>query len=76
MISPRRSLFGAVSVFLLSLIIGFGVRGYERHIKVSDNPVDPSKRAQIIKTYGQLPLRFEANRGQTDARVKFISRNS
>src|SRR5262249_41412263 len=43
---------------------------------VSDNSVDPAKRAQIIQAYGQLPLRFEANRGQTDARVKFISRNS
>jgi hypothetical protein len=28
----------------------------------------------VLKSYGKLPLRFEVNRGQTDARVKFLSR--
>ena len=27
------------------------------------------------RTYGQLPLSFEANRGQTDGRVKFLARS-
>ncbi|MCI0422629.1 MAG: hypothetical protein L0312_25990, partial [Acidobacteria bacterium] len=27
-----------------------------------------------MNNYGRLPLRFEANSGQTDARVKFLSR--
>jgi hypothetical protein len=30
----------------------------------------------LSKLYGQLPLRFEANLGQTDPRVKFISRGA
>lgn len=30
--------------------------------------------ARIEATYGKLPLSFEANRGQTDGRVKFLSR--
>jgi len=29
---------------------------------------------QIAREYGRLPLRFEANQGQTDERVKFLSR--
>jgi len=31
---------------------------------------------QIAGNYGRLPLRFEANEGQTDGRVKFLSRGS
>ena len=30
----------------------------------------------LLKAYGNLPLRFEANVGQTDSQVKFISRGS
>src|SRR5437879_2744049 len=32
--------------------------------------------AQLAETYGKVPLSFEANRGQTDPRVKFLSRGS
>src|SRR5262245_20902874 len=35
----------------------------------------PTKQ-QITTSYGRLPLSFEANRGQTDSRVKFLSRGS
>ena len=31
-------------------------------------------QTSTLKSYGQLPLSFEANRGQTDARVKFLAR--
>lgn len=31
---------------------------------------------QVIADYGKLPLAFEANAGQTDGRVKFLSRGS
>jgi Beta-propeller repeat len=31
-------------------------------------------RPRILDSYGKLPLGFEANQGQTDARVKFLSR--
>ncbi len=34
----------------------------------------PPARARLVEGYGRLPLRFEANSGQTDARVKFLSR--
>ncbi len=35
-----------------------------------------SSTASILETYGQLPLTFEANQGQTDGQVKFLSRGS
>ena len=35
---------------------------------------DPKAQAKILDSYGKLPLSFEANHGQTDARVKFLSR--
>jgi len=31
-------------------------------------------RRQLVTSYGQIPMHFEANRGQTDGRVKFLSR--
>ncbi len=36
--------------------------------------LSPAARAHVSDTYGKLPLSFEANRGQTDAQVKFLSR--
>jgi hypothetical protein len=35
---------------------------------------DPKAQARILEGYGKLPLSFEANQGQADARVKFLSR--
>jgi hypothetical protein len=41
----------------------------------SANPtVAPDAKAQVQANYGKLPLSFEANQGQTDARVKFLAR--
>lgn len=36
----------------------------------------PADQARILDTYGKLPLSFEANRGQADAPVKFLSHTS
>src|SRR5262245_7958287 len=38
--------------------------------------IDRTTRARFEQTYGKLPMRFEANEGQTDARVKFIARGA
>jgi hypothetical protein len=35
-----------------------------------------AKKLQLASAYGKLPLSFEANLGQTNPRVKFISRGS
>jgi hypothetical protein len=41
---------------------------------ISAGQVDPGAEAQILDSYGKLPLSFEANHGQTDPSVKFLSR--
>src|SRR5262245_30293654 len=33
-------------------------------------------KPRILDAYGKLPMMFEANQGQTDRRVKFLSRGS
>src|SRR5881398_1149650 len=33
-------------------------------------------QARLAESYGKVPLSFEANQGQTDPRVKFLSRGS
>ena len=35
---------------------------------------DPKAASPDSRNYGKLPLSFEANHGQTDPRVKFLSR--
>ncbi|MCA1617857.1 MAG: DUF11 domain-containing protein [Acidobacteria bacterium] len=39
-------------------------------------PVREGAAARLSERYGELPLRFEANRGQTSGRVKFLARGS
>lgn len=38
--------------------------------------VDKATRARVSESYGKLPLSFEANGGQQDPQVKFLSRGS
>ena len=37
---------------------------------------DAATQVRMTEAYGKLPLSFEANQGQTDARVNFLSRGS
>ena len=41
---------------------------------ISASQANPQAQARILDGYGKLPLSFEANHGQADARVKFLSR--
>jgi len=36
--------------------------------------LEATRSARLVETYDRLPLAFEANRGQTDRQVKFLSR--
>ncbi|HXN21403.1 MAG TPA: SBBP repeat-containing protein [Candidatus Dormibacteraeota bacterium] len=76
----------ALSIFSISPR-GQGVPGHSTHnvtAPVSGAATIPSgtvsrsasekTRAQILAAYGKLPVSFEANRGQTDGQVKFLSR--
>jgi|HubBroStandDraft_6_1064221.scaffolds.fasta_scaffold17757_2 hypothetical protein len=38
------------------------------------HPDTPVQRAGMVESYGRVPLAFEANQGQTDPQVKFVSR--
>jgi len=38
------------------------------------HPDTPVQRVSIVESYGRVPLAFEANQGQTDPQVKFVSR--
>jgi hypothetical protein len=35
---------------------------------------EPTQQASVVKGYGQLPLAFEANQGQSGSDVKFVTR--
>src|SRR5882672_6445852 len=37
-------------------------------------PAAAATEARVSESYGKLPLQFEANRGQTDKAVRFLSR--
>lgn len=61
-----------VSVLACSLMTSFSGSQAQTH-PLSDSQ-KPRKNAVDASAYGKLPQRFEANRGQTDSSVKFISR--
>jgi hypothetical protein len=52
------------SAFLLSLVCLF------------TTPSPAADKLKVVDAYGKLPLNFEANQGQSDAQVKFLSRGS
>src|SRR5215469_131430 len=45
---------------------------------VRDSSIRPpqASQARLLAAYGKLPLSFEANRGQSDRRVKFLARGN
>jgi hypothetical protein len=43
---------------------------------VASVDAEPSAKAALTERYGKLPLSFEANHGQIDPRVRFLSRGS
>ncbi len=45
-------------------------------LPVRTSEADPKAQAMILERYGKLPLSFEANHGQADGQVKFLSRTS
>src|SRR4029077_2191999 len=58
-------LFGLIAVCCASAVIADGP-------KASASAKTPSSK--IVRNFGNLPLSFEPNRGQSDPRVKFIAR--
>jgi Bacterial Ig-like domain (group 3)/Beta-propeller repeat/Transmembrane protein 131-like N-terminal len=70
------SLFFCLTTSLLSQSNPVSLINQTRRVAspISASQADPKAQARILDGYGKLPLSFEANQGQTDARVKFLSR--
>lgn len=74
---------GAVGLGLLALIASVGQASLKASLHTPDAPPatgtnapDAIAKANAEAAYGKLPLRFEANQGQTDGQVKFLARGS
>ncbi len=49
---------------------------YSRGVAKEKFSAPPRNHTQLVRAYGDLPLSFERNDGQTDPRVKFLSRGN
>jgi len=68
---------GFVCMFVTALLgTGFVLAQSVRPVAINGNLVSKSKQmtAPAVQAYGNLPLSFEPNTGQADARVRFLSR--
>ena len=63
---------------LLLIMVTLGRNSLRPAPQVEPTPIKSQiaadKKPRVIETFGKLPLHFEANQGQTDERVKFLSR--
>ena len=72
-INARRGVSAAFATLAALVLATIAASGAETPpATTSDSP----SRARLETAYGKLPLSFEANDGQTDAQVKFLSRGS
>jgi hypothetical protein len=71
-LSSDLSVLGTAVTFLLLTTAACGTKP----ALVTPPKSDLTRRVQVSQTYGKLPLHFDANRGQTDERVKFLERGA
>jgi len=64
---------GLVSGFVFFLGLGALTQTRAQNTNAA-SPTPAMRRAVVISRYGHLPITFEANAGQTNAQVKFLSR--
>jgi hypothetical protein len=64
-----------LGVSLITVLTLAGVTTASR-IPPSARPAAPAVRQRAVAAYARMPLTFEANRGQTDSQVQFLSRGS
>lgn len=73
----KRTNTGTSSLLALSLLtlgaMAFSHVGPASHQPQRANPLAARTVQPALESYGDLPLAFEANRGQTDARADFLS---
>ncbi len=68
--SAIRSLFALAATIALSGVL---LCNAQTPTTTQAAPQNPNINRQVQANYGKLPLAFEANKGQTDPRVKFLS---
>ncbi len=70
----RRAVVKTIFVAVLQMVFLVCVMEGAFAARTSSGAQDKAVRTRVSKSYWRLPLRFEANQGQTDNRVKFLSR--
>src|SRR5579864_229133 len=72
-----RRLAVLTAVVIVTVGVLFASTGYlhSHHARVQDLP-NKASPATLLNTYGKLPLVFEANQGQSDGSVKFLTRGN
>ena len=68
----HRSLWLRLSVAVMVCSLGLVVSGAAGQDRLGTLPQQDEAATRLGKSYGLLPLSFEINRGQTDARVSFL----
>ncbi len=58
----------------VAVVIAAAVALIDSHTHPQSSRAAAARSPQVRNVYGKLPLSFEENRGQTDARVKFLAR--
>ena len=62
---------------VLITLIPFSAQGTDHLSKTGDlTEPEGAVKIRVVEGYGKLPLHFEANQGQVDERVRFLSRGS
>ena len=74
--SPIVAVSLLISAALAGTAAGPALSAEQRGDLVSAFQSDDDARARARESYGNLALQFEANHGQTDPRVKFVSRGA
>jgi len=64
------------SLILFPLVIILGLIGASCIRPLTPKETDTATKAKVQAAYVKLPLHFEANQGQSDSQVKFLSRGS
>ncbi|HUE42300.1 MAG TPA: SBBP repeat-containing protein [Candidatus Sulfotelmatobacter sp.] len=68
---------GAVCIAVLAIVAVYNHgRQMVSRDSVAKKSNDSAVRLRALETYGKIPLIFEENSGQTDARVKFLARGA
>ena len=69
--NTRSRLITTVLLVTVASVIGLAPTPKPRRPDAKAN-----QKAHLVETYGRLPLSFEANRGQADGKVQFLSRGA